>query len=178
MGFTSWKTSDTNESISNAYSIRGALVVHMITEDGQVFTEEDYQGYADFGGKNVHVLIGELNGIKARSEEALRLKVIEMLYRTILSNGERFYEAQGKDFFSWETPLKQEGGKTPNQLVKTKGWKKLHPYGYGNFKIAAANGLKMPKFVEELPSKKDWKKVWDSLPYPEVCKDQGYFYEE
>jgi hypothetical protein len=177
MGFSSFKTSDTQKSISNSYSSRGALPVHMITEDGQVFTEEEYEGYCDFGGKNVHVLIGEMNGITGKDEEDVRLKVIQLIYTTIITNGKRSYTAGGKDFFNWETPLKAEGGKTPNQLV-AEGWKQEYPYGYGNFEACAKAGLKMPKFVETLPSKKDWKKSWDALPYPEDCEDQGYFYEE
>lgn len=182
MGFSSFKTSDTQESISNAYSSRGALPVHMITEDGKVFSEEDYQGYMEFGGKNVHVLIGEMNGMTAPDEESLRLKVINLLYMTVLTNGKRSYTAGGKDFFNWETPLKAEGGKTPNQLVKTKGWRQEYPYGYGDFKVAARAGLKLPKFVEELEvspkDKKAWKKFWDSLPYPEDCEAQGFFYDD
>ena len=57
MGFFSWKTSDTDTSISNSYSSRGALPVHMITEDGRVFTEPEYEGYGVFGGKDIYELI-------------------------------------------------------------------------------------------------------------------------
>jgi len=53
MGFFSWKTSDTGESIPNHYSNRPVFKVHMITEDGQVFTEDNYEGYGVFGGKEL-----------------------------------------------------------------------------------------------------------------------------
>ena len=49
MGFCSWKTSDTNESLSNCYSDRGALPVKMLLPDGTVIIEKDYGGYGDFG---------------------------------------------------------------------------------------------------------------------------------
>jgi hypothetical protein len=186
MGFSSFKTSDTKKSIANAFSTRSTFDVHMITEDGQVFTEDDYQGYMDFGGKNVHVLIGELNGMTAEegdgnsAEENLRLKVINLIYETVITNGERSYSNK-QDFFNWEEPLEQEGGKTPNQLV-AEGWKQEYPYGYGNFTECAKAGLKIPKFVETLhalpENKKEWKEFWDTLPYPEDCEDQGYFYGE
>jgi len=182
MGFSSYKTSDTGESIANSYSSRPTFTVHMITEDGQVFTENEYEGYQDFGGKNTHVLIGELNGLTAEegngnsAEENLRLKVLNLIYETIITCGERSYSNK-KDFFNWETPLEAEGGKTPNQLVEM-GWKQEYPYGYGNFTACAKAGLKMPKFVETLPSKKNWKQEWDKLPYPEDCEAQGYFYDD
>lgn len=188
MGFSSYKTSDTKKSIANSYSNRPTFTVHMITEDGQVFTENEYEGYQDFGGKNTHILIGELNNMTAEegngnsAEENLRLKVLGLIYTTIITNGERSYQAGGKDFFNWETPLEQERGKTPNQLVKTLGWRLEHPYGYGDFDACAKAGLKMPKFVETLhalpENKKEWKEFWDTLPYPEDCEDQGFFYDE
>ena len=181
MGFFSWKTSDTQESIANSYSSRPTFTVHMITEDGQVFTEECYDGYGEFGGKDIYELIAEMNGLK-REDGEMRSQAISLLFEThiVSPDGKRRYKAgsaKDSDFFHWETPLKSEGGKTPNQLVK-EGWKQEYPYGYGNFEIAAKNGLKLPKLVEELPDKKNWKKDWDALPYPENCEDQGYFYSD
>lgn len=62
MGFFSWNTCDTGESIANAYSIRPVFTVHMITPDGRVFTEDNYEGYGEFGGKDFYELLAELNG--------------------------------------------------------------------------------------------------------------------
>jgi len=45
MGFFSWKTMDTDTSISNNYSSRGALKVDMLDDKGNVWTESDYEGY-------------------------------------------------------------------------------------------------------------------------------------
>jgi hypothetical protein len=63
MGFFSWKTCDTDESIANKYSNRPTFTVHMIAPDGQVFTEKDYDGYGEFGGKDFYDLLCELNGL-------------------------------------------------------------------------------------------------------------------
>jgi hypothetical protein len=63
MGFFSWNTCDTGESIANKYSTRPTFEVHMITPDGRVFTEPDYEGYGEFGGKDFHELLAELNGL-------------------------------------------------------------------------------------------------------------------
>lgn len=64
MGFFSWKTSDTNKSISNRYSSRGALKVYVLIpqEFGGGFIEEDnYEGYGIFGDKDVYALVAQWN---------------------------------------------------------------------------------------------------------------------
>ena len=63
MGFFSWKTCDTDESIANKYSNRPTFTVHMIAPDGRVFTEKDYDGYGEFEGKDFYDLLCELNGL-------------------------------------------------------------------------------------------------------------------
>lgn len=68
MGFFSWMTSDTNRSIANVHSSRLPFTVHMITEDGRVFTEDDYDGYGEFGNKDFYELLAELNGETTRDD--------------------------------------------------------------------------------------------------------------
>lgn len=63
MGFFSWMTCDTDESIANRFSDREVFKVHMITPDGRSFTETCYDGYGVFGGKDFYELLAELNGI-------------------------------------------------------------------------------------------------------------------
>ena len=63
MGFFSWHTCDTDRSIANNASDRETFEVHMITPDGRVFTERDYDGYGEFGGKDFYELLAELNGL-------------------------------------------------------------------------------------------------------------------
>ena len=64
MGFFSWKTQDTNQSISNRYSNRKTQRVYMLDGDGHVWIEENYEGYGRFGGKDFYVLLAEMNGFK------------------------------------------------------------------------------------------------------------------
>ena len=171
MGFFSWKTSDTNRSIANQYSGRDTFVVHMITEDGRVFTEEEYEGYGVFGGTDIYELIAEMNGLCLDGDtDQKRGAAIDLLHKTIITNGERSY-TRGVDFTNWEQPLETEGGKTANLLV-SEGWKQVHPNGYGKFEIAAKNGIKLPKLVEEIPSD------FHSIPYPTDCRAQGYFFDD
>lgn len=62
MGFFSWLTCDTGESISNVHSCRGAKSVVMVAPDGRRWVENSYGGYGVFGGKDFYELLAELNG--------------------------------------------------------------------------------------------------------------------
>jgi hypothetical protein len=62
MGFFSWKTQDTDKSISNAYSNRSTFRVQMIDDKGNIWTEDNYDGYGVFGGKDYYELLAEMNG--------------------------------------------------------------------------------------------------------------------
>ena len=45
----------------------------MITPDGRAFTEKDYDGYGEFGGKDFYELLGELNGLGPDRSAAIDL---------------------------------------------------------------------------------------------------------
>jgi hypothetical protein len=176
MGFFSWRTSDTGRSIPSHYSERKPFTVHVITEDGQVFTEDNYEGYGVFGGKDIFVLAAELNGMKGETDDKTRDLFFDKIWRQgIEKDGKQYFYKE--HFDNYESPIAAEGGKTPNQLVKEDGWKQFN-IGDGDSSFAGfvAYGFKMPKIVEELPSVKNWKKEWVQLPYPEDCEYQGYFY--
>ena len=64
MGFFSWKTSDTNKSISNVYSSRGSFRVFVLIPKefgGGYIVEDYYQGYGVFGGKDIYALVAKWN---------------------------------------------------------------------------------------------------------------------
>ena len=62
MGFFSWKTMDTDESIANQYSNRKTFRVQMLDNKGNVWTEDDYEGYGRFDSKDYYELLAEMNG--------------------------------------------------------------------------------------------------------------------
>ena len=62
MGFFSWKTMDTDTSIPSQYSNRKTFRVQMMDNKGNVFTEDSYEGYGVFGGKDFYELLAEMNG--------------------------------------------------------------------------------------------------------------------
>ena len=122
MGFFSWNTCDTGESIANNCSGRETFEVHMITPDGRVFTEKDYDGYGIFGGKDFYELLAELNGIQGDRDAAIDL--------CFAGN--------------------PNGDDTP--------------------------GVIYPKLVKDLDD--DVVAQYKSLPNPESCEAQGFFYAD
>ena len=62
MGFFSWITQDTDESIANLFSNRKTFSVTMTDNKGRTWTEKDYKGYGVFGGKDYYELLDEMNG--------------------------------------------------------------------------------------------------------------------
>lgn len=64
MGFFSWKTSDTDKSISNVYSARGAFPVYVLIPEefgGGSIKEKCYGGYGEFGGRDIYALVAQWN---------------------------------------------------------------------------------------------------------------------
>lgn len=78
MGFFSFMTTDTNKSIPNIWSNRRPFTVHMVDDKGNVWTEDNYDGYGKFGGKDYYILVAEMNGFIDESDEEKRTLGIEM----------------------------------------------------------------------------------------------------
>ena len=177
MGFFSWLTSDTEKSIANSYSTRETFQVHMITEDGRIFTEPNYEGYGEFGGKDFYVLAAELNGLKGATDDETRMLFFDKIWLRGVRKDDKVLTYRN-DFADYETKVVVEGieGRvTPNQLVSEHGWKSWD-VGREGIEGFVKAGFKMPKIVENLP--KDVVKEWDSIPYPKDCPDQGFFYDD
>ena len=68
MGFFSWKTQDTDRSICNNSGDKETFTVYMVDNDNNVWTESDYDGYGEFGGKDFYELLAEMNGLTTREE--------------------------------------------------------------------------------------------------------------
>jgi hypothetical protein len=61
MGFFSWITQDTNKSITNKYGDFKPITVIMTDDKGTQYSESEYEGYGEFGGKDYYVLVAEMN---------------------------------------------------------------------------------------------------------------------
>jgi hypothetical protein len=68
MGFFSWKTQDTDKSISNVYSNKKPFFVAMHDNKGNIWTESAYDGYGTFGDKDFYELLAEMNGLTTREQ--------------------------------------------------------------------------------------------------------------
>ncbi len=68
MGYFSFKTQDTDKSICNKDSQQATFKVIMTDDKGNQYTEKDYKGYGEFGGKYFYELLAEMNGKKTRDE--------------------------------------------------------------------------------------------------------------
>jgi hypothetical protein len=80
MGFFSWRTQDTDKSIANKWSARDTFRVQMMDDKGNVWTEDSYDGYGEFGGKDYYELLAEMNGLTANNPDELRGKGIELAF--------------------------------------------------------------------------------------------------
>jgi hypothetical protein len=60
MGQFSWIAQDTNKSISNVKP----RPVTMVDNKGNKYTENNYEGYGVFGGKDFYQLLAEMNNVE------------------------------------------------------------------------------------------------------------------
>ena len=92
MGFFSFKTQDTNRSISNRHSLRKPFTVYL--RDPQdiltTYREDNYDGYGVFGGKDIFELIADMNGFDTREEAIKMYHKGEDIFLPILSEDPDF----------------------------------------------------------------------------------------
>ena len=90
MGFFSFKTQDTGRSIANHYSNRKTFTVYMHDNEGNVYREDNYEGYGDFGGVDFYELMASMNGMKDRQEavNAWAAKQEGILYPNLSTSAE------------------------------------------------------------------------------------------
>lgn len=102
MGFFSWKTQDTDKSISNKYSNRPTFRVYMVNPvNGEYWVEDNYEGYGEFGGKDYYELLAEINGKGSDRDEGIDLTFdanAEILYPVLVENLNKasFYYGYGQ----------------------------------------------------------------------------------
>ena len=113
MGFFSWKTQDTDKSIANEHSNRNTFRVQMIDNKGNVWTEDNYDGYGRFGGKDFYELLAEMNGFVSDKYE------IGTDEYTDEARGFGISLAFSKDNHSG---VGTEGVYYPNLVEKAEGW--------------------------------------------------------
>jgi len=110
MGFFSWNTMDTDNSIANEHSNRKTFRVQMMDNKGNVWTEDNYDGYGRFGGKDFYELLAEMNGFTSDK-----------------TGDEYTDEARGEGialaFDGNSSGVGTEGVYYPNLVEQAKGWR-------------------------------------------------------
>jgi len=96
MGFFSWKTNNSDRSIANRYSDRSTFKVYMKDNKGNVWVEEDYDGYGRFGGKDYYELLAEMNGEGSNRDKGIWLqydsKRTDIIYPALFDNPDSQWE--------------------------------------------------------------------------------------
>jgi hypothetical protein len=149
MGFFSFITSDTGKSIANVHSTRKTITVHLITRNGQIFTEESYGGYGNFGSIDIFVLIGKLNGYTGEDDD-IRSRTFNYLLNNGITNGEKTYMYR-EHFANYDSQIPQENNMSANELVQSGQFRQLfRKFSFSEF---ADRGIHVPKLVQKLPKK-------------------------
>lgn len=159
MGFFSWKTQDTNKSISNTHSSKGALKVVLLDNDNNIWIEKDYEGYGEFNRQDFYKLLAKMNGKETR-EEGINLFFGVRAIESIKTG--KIFKGQGIDFFNWQDE-KLTGGKSASELLESGEFKRI---------LIKEEGIIYPNLIE-LKSLKGWE--WRNEA-PKDCENQGYFY--
>ena len=73
MGFFSWMTDDTHDSIANIHQeVVKPFTVYM-KNYSTVWKEPAYDGYGKFGGKDIYLLLGEMNNLDLSRDGVIEL---------------------------------------------------------------------------------------------------------
>lgn len=73
MGLFSWMAQDTGRSIPCAGALRPTFSVTMTDNKGNRWTEDDYEGYGEFSGKDYYELLAEMNDGSSDRENGIDL---------------------------------------------------------------------------------------------------------
>lgn len=163
MGFFSWKTADTRESIANIHSKNITRTVYLLQPNGEApITEIEYDGYGLFDSIDAYVWFAERNAPKrlldnAKTLEARRGLGIKLSFSHIA------YGTPG-DIFVLDNDLERileiDGVSVPAHVhIKAKRIKPI-PIAF-NYPL---------KFSFNPDA------TYESVPASESCDKQGYFY--
>jgi len=79
MGFFSFLTQDTDRSIANRHSTRKTFTVYMKDDKGNVYREDNYNGYGCFDGKDFYDLLVEMNWDEFQGTPADKILIKERI---------------------------------------------------------------------------------------------------
>lgn len=181
MGFFSWLTADTEESVTNRYSTRGARTVHLLQPEGrEPITEPSYEGYGEFGGIDVYdwlarqnIAADQLVGIDHDTMRGIGITLAMGSYYRHAETGDLitiFNEihpvVQAKYGLSvrnlhvrYDEPIAEFGGRNANEMVAD----------------GSLVSIDLPRPDITIKLSHDANAVYENLPESQNCPEQGYF---
>lgn len=182
MGFFSWLTADTRESISNIHSERPVKTVYLLQPDGQSPLEEPaYNGYGVFAGVSAYAWLARANlstiGVDPKGVENDWLEKIGIQ----LQHGVVCRDTQTGDIwaifddvhpwipqakfspYSWAAPLPEYDGASANALVES-----------GRFEKVPVRSIVPIHYPLKFSFNPD--ASYEDLPASKECPHQGFFY--
>jgi len=178
MGFSSFLTSDREESILNVYTGL-SRIVYMLQPNGlEHIVEEAYQGYMTFGGIDVFEWIVKINNLDYLCKDkdirtlGLALSICGSIYIDIKTQHKYslHYSSLLADIrvFSGSYNDIQEGYIfTPNELIENGMWEEISLHN-----LLGIESLYMPRFSFDKSA------VYENVPDAQSCPIQGYFIED
>jgi|AntDeeMinimDraft_5_1070356.scaffolds.fasta_scaffold16501_2 hypothetical protein len=175
MGFSSWMTADTKESIYNRYSTKGCKPVFLLQPFGRPSIQEpEYPGYGVFGGVDAIAWLAEMNF--GKSTAATIKKARQVVFGYYIETDDVIYVESG------ETPrnLGAEwfgGSNKPVQFIRSFFNKTITVDGKELTLIDAEKAglvaMKLPTPKFPLKFSFDKNAVYEDLPASAHCPDQG-----
>ena len=101
MGYFSWITSDTDESIAARRSERPTKTVYLLSPDGKHLREDDYEGFGVFGGTDAFVW-----WMRHNKPEECGDSTAEEIRRMFFANGSKIYHETNGGRENCEFPIK------------------------------------------------------------------------
>jgi len=181
MGFFSWQTSDTKESIGNTHTSH-CKTVYLLQPNGEPpIKETQYNGYGVFGGVDAYDWLAEHNLPKSEVQKiidsggsyALRIHAIENFapFASVYifqDTGKILRRSEVIDLengMTYETKQERFGGRSINELIES-----------GD----VVTELMSDHNLVEYPLKFSFDEhaVYENLPAAEDCPNQGFFFAD
>ncbi|WP_166256017.1 hypothetical protein [Marinobacter salicampi] len=182
MGFYSYKTADTKESIANQHSVRELRPVYLLQPGGKPPIEEQvYDGYGVFGGVNAMNWLAEANA-EALGYDTSKLSEQEtFLLGVSLDCGHVCEDTQTGEF--WHI-FSDARSLVPGHFVAKRFDEVIPELGDSANNLMESGRLVHRDIADVVgvpyPLKFSFDKnaVYEDLPASERCPDQGFFYED
>jgi hypothetical protein len=183
MGFFSWKTADTEESIYNCYTDE-CKTVYLLHPGGDNIEEKNYGGYGEFGGKDAYEWLAENNISKEEladsDEDDRRMLGIALdigSYYVDTEDGSKWFVnlmaepavlakegVRNLKNHTYITPIEEYAGKNANQLITSGRWEEKPTQ-----ELLASCGYNPLKFSFNKDAR------YEDLPASKICEKQGFF---